>query len=298
MEQIKGFMIRRLRRLTRVALLCLASSTLWAQATPALTADAPLREQLVNQPLYLRGFWMGYNLDFDPAGQPLGKPGDRPLPGPLTLSGIEVKDVSIKGSKLILHAERVALVANADGVLERRSLLSTTHMFGTMQKEYRSKDMVKITILAAPNGSFDAPLHALFANGLADLAPSVPPAWRCYAKAYFAADPAAKSPASSLAACVEQTIYTSSRPETPPTLVTQPQAHGTREAAELKVSGESEVSIRIDAQGTPINFQIVRPLGAGLDEDLLGALSRCRFAPATRGGLPVQAGLDFSMQYQ
>jgi hypothetical protein len=269
---------------------------LWCRAQ---SAEVQLQEKLLHQPLYLRGFWMGYSLDFDASGTPIGKPSDLPRRGPLTLSGIEVLDVSVKGTKLVLHAERVALVADARGVLERRPLLSTTLMFGTMKKQYRAKEMIKISIQADREGSFDAPLRAVFANGLGELAASTPTSWRCYAAAYFVVDPSGRPPADSLRACIQESIYSSSRDDdTPPAIATQPRPHGTREAAELQVSGETSVAIRIDARGTPIGYQIVRPLGAGLDEDTLQALSECHYLPATRGGVPVTGGFDFSMQYR
>jgi hypothetical protein len=241
---------------------------------------------------------MGYDLNFDAAGQPIGKANDRPQPGPLTLSGIEVKDVSVKGSKLVLHAERVALVADAQGVLERRPLISTTLMFGTVQKQYRAKEALKITIQADAGGSFDSPLRAVFANGLAELSASAPRAWRCYAKAYLGAGADANSPASVLDACIDAAREGAPPADAPPTLLTQPQPRGTRQAAELHVAGVSEVYILVDAHGVPIDYQVVHPLGAGLDEDTLEALSHCRFAPGTRGGLPVVAGIHFSMQYR
>ncbi len=265
----------------------------------AQSSEVQLQKRLLHQPLYLRGFWMGYSLDFDASGRPVGKPSDLPRPGPLTLSGIDVHDVAVKGTKLVLHAERVALVGNSQGTLERRSLVSTTLMFGTFQKQYRSKEMVKITLEADATGSFDGPLQAVFANGLAELASSVPGAWRCYAKTYFVADPPDARAADAVDACVEQTAGGNSpAADAPPRVLTQPRLHGTREAAELQVSGVSEVYVWVDAHGTPSNFQVVKPLGAGLDEDTLQALSQCDFAPATRGGTPVAAGLHFSMQFQ
>jgi TonB family protein len=299
MTQQKGLLVRLPRYIALAVLLCVAVGATRAQSPTSMTTESQLQQRLVHQPLYLRGFWMGYVLDFDSAGQPLGKGGDRPEPGPLTLSGIEVDDVAVKGRKLIIHAERIALVADAQGMLQRRALLNTTLMFGTFQKEYRSREMVKISVETGPNGSFDVPLHAIFANGLGELASSAPPAWRCYADAYFAGAPADKEPADMVKECVDETTHASPvRADTAPSMLTQPQPRGTRQAAELHVSGESAVYILIDAHGLPSDFQIVRPVGAGLDEDTLQALSQCRYAPATRNNVPVAAGIHFTMQYR
>jgi TonB family protein len=225
---------------------------------------------------------------------------DLPQPGPLTLSGIDVSDISVKGKTLVLEAQRVALVAGKDGRLERRGLLSTTLMYGTMQKEYRTKEMVKITIHADATGSFDAPLKAIFANGLADLAPSVPSYWRCYASGYFQEGVGSGDAQRVVADCVDQLgkLNPTSTEDSAPDMLTQPQPQGTREAAELGVAGESEVHIVVRPGGNPTDFQIVRAVGAGLDEATLQALSECRFKPATRNGVAVASGLAFSLRYQ
>jgi hypothetical protein len=257
-----------------------------------------LREQLVHQPLYLRGFWMGFALEFDATGKPMGR--DLPQPGPLTLSGIDVSDISIHGKKLMLEAQRVALVAGKDGRLERRGLLSTTLMFGTMQKEYRAKEIVKIVVHADATGSFDAALKAIFANGLADLALSVPPYWRCYASGYFRDGAGGADAQQAVSGCLDRAdgLDPSTGDDSAPDILTEPQVHTTREAAELHVAGEAEVHLVVRPDATPTGFQIVRPIGAGLDEFILQALSECRFKPAKRNGTAVASGLAFSMQYQ
>ena len=284
-----------------VLFLLLPCGNLHAQPAPTPASELSLQESILHRPLYLRGFWMGYTLDFDASGQPIGRAKDRPQPGPFTLSGIEVHDLAIKGAKLVLHAERIALVADLDGSLKRRTMLSTTLMLGTMQKQYRAKEMVKITVQADAGGSFDAPLHAIFANSLDDLALSAPPAWRCYAGIYLTRNPAAQPTVQRVNYCVESAAKAEApdmQADATPTMLTQPEPRGTREASELGISGETEVFLLVDAHGIPRDFQIIRPLGGGLDEDTLQALSQCRFAPATRDGVPVSSGLLFSMQYR
>jgi TonB family protein len=266
-------------------------------AIHAQTNADSLRERLLHQPLYLRGFWTGFLLEFDASGQPMGR--ELAMPGPLTLSGIDVSNVSVQGKKLVLEAQRVALVAGADGRLERRGLLSTTLMFGTMQKKYRAKEMVKIVVQADDAGNFDAPLRAIFANGLAQLAHSAPPYWRCYASGYFE-QTTGGDPQRTVEDCAERSgaFNAATDEDSAPDMLTEPSVHGTREAAELNVSGESRVHFVVRPSGTPTDFQVVRAVGAGLDEATLQAVSECRFKPAMRDGIAIAAGLDFSMQYK
>ena len=269
------------------------------QTSPTATSESMWQQRLIHQPLYLRGFWMGFDLNFDATGKPIGNASDQPHPGPLTLSGVDVQDVSVKGNRLVLHAQHVALVADAQGVLEPRPLVQTTRMYGTVQKQFRSKEIVKISIEADSSGSFDAPVRAVFANGLAELAPAAPPYWRCYSDAYFVGDATGRSTADMVESCAKKPVNPSSAAaDTQPRILTQPQPRGTREAMELHVSGISEVYIEVNAHGIPTGSQIVKPLGAGLDEDALQALAQCRFAPATLDGVPVAAGIFFSMQYR
>jgi hypothetical protein len=57
----------------------------------AQTGGDPAAEKLVGQPLYLRGWWVGTNLEFDGAGKLIGTAQQWPF----TLSGIDVKGVSV-----------------------------------------------------------------------------------------------------------------------------------------------------------------------------------------------------------
>ncbi len=47
---------------------------------------------------------------------------------PLTLSGVDVTDIAINGKKLELRGDRVALVADANGRLQRQIPSDTTHI--------------------------------------------------------------------------------------------------------------------------------------------------------------------------
>lgn len=59
------------------------------------------------------------------------------------------------------------------------------------------------------------------------------------------------------------------------------------EARKAKFQGTVVLSIVVDEQGVPRNFKVVRPLGLGLDEKAIEAVTKWRFRPGYREGRPV-----------
>lgn len=267
---------------------------------PILRAQTTLdqiRANLIGQPLYLRGAGMGFKLEFDAAGRPIGDP----QRGPITLSGVDVLSVEGNAKKLTIRTQRVALIANADGRLERRGSTSTTLMFGTVQKRYIAKEEVELILHADAPGAFDAGLRAIFANGLPELATSAPPFWSCYAKGYFAQKVDVSEAEKITTACIEEQGLPASSREgdvVPPEIVTKAEPAFNRFAAQLQVNGTSTVHVVIDRNGIPVRFQVVRAVGGGMDEATLQAISQYRFQPATRSGVPVESETEVSLSYR
>jgi TonB family protein len=61
------------------------------------------------------------------------------------------------------------------------------------------------------------------------------------------------------------------------------------EARKAKLNGTVIVKIVVDEQGTPRRFEVVRPLGLGLDEAAIEAVRQWRFRAPTRNGRPYTA---------
>jgi TonB family protein len=59
----------------------------------------------------------------------------------------------------------------------------------------------------------------------------------------------------------------------------------------------SHVRFTVTQQGIPVGFQVVRAVGAGMDEETLKAVSEFKFQPATMNGVPVTSDLDVSQVY-
>jgi protein TonB len=73
-------------------------------------------------------------------------------------------------------------------------------------------------------------------------------------------------------------------PYTPPQLVFRVEPEFSDEARKARLEGTVVIHAEIDVNGRASNIRVVRPLGLGLDERALDAVTRWRFRPATRGG--------------
>ncbi|HEU5342541.1 hypothetical protein [Edaphobacter sp.] len=71
----------------------------------AQSTEAAIKARLMNQPLYLRGFWRNNDLHFDSYGQLK----DHSNPVSFTLSGFELVHVALEPNRLILTGRRIAL---------------------------------------------------------------------------------------------------------------------------------------------------------------------------------------------
>ena len=256
----------------------------------------------MRQPLYLRSFLMGRELEFDGAGVAVGSAEKNGPPGPVTLSGVDVVGVAVKGDKFVVRGERVALVGDAEGRLHRLGLYSTTHIFGALVfHEYKAKEEVKVTIHADAKGSFDAAVKAVFANGLEELATSVPGAWRCYAAGYFAHEVPDDEAEKIVEACVAKTSVPDETGEdgfVPAKIVGNVRIQWTRQAAEVGAVAENRVHLVVGPHGVPLRFQVMRAAGAGLEEATMQGLSEAVFAPATKNGRPVAAGFEYGVSFR
>ena len=73
----------------------------------------------------------------------------------------------------------------------------------------------------------------------------------------------------------------------PPILLTRSEPSYTEEALIARLQGTVRLSAVIDEEGTPHDIHVLRPLGLGLDEKAVEAVSGWRFKAAIRDGRPV-----------
>jgi TonB family protein len=276
----------------------LVASVAVSIAAPAVgeSPDSGWNARLVGKPLYLRGFWATDKLEFDGAGKLLSNP----RLAPVTLSGVDVRSAAIEGKSLVIHGLRVALVAKEDGKqgLERRVI--------QRGRSHESEDL-KITVQPDSTGSFDAALAMIFADGLAELSSSVPVYWKCYAASYFGPENIKNNAEKEVEHCVtavDASTMTGAEPAynvggkiLPPKMTVQTNFKYSPTALQMEINGTAVVHLRIGTDGVPVGIQVVRALGAGLDEQALDAASHDRFSPATREGVAVPVNVDIEARF-
>jgi len=293
----------------RQILSAIALTALAVLSRPARAQAQPidLGKRLIGHPLYLRSAWQEDNLEFDGRGRPV-HPTDAHR-GPVTLSGIDVTSVTVRGDQLQIHGARVALVAPSAGQpLQRATAIgSTTQLAFSLRRGdkrlYRAAENVQMIVHANASGSFDEALHAIFAEGLAQLASSVPAFWHCYAASYFIEGPPSADAAKNVEHCASTQStgvhFNTPEPEsfTAPAVVQSFEPRFTHTARELRIEGESKVYVTVESNGLPSEFQVIQPLGAGLDEESLLAASHFTFRAASLDGKPVRSGFLVQIRY-
>lgn len=83
-----------------------------------------------------------------------------------------------------------------------------------------------------------------------------------------------------------------------PQPITRVEPNYTDEARRKKIMGVVIVNCVIDKDGSTRDFEIVQSLGFGLDEQAIHAVSRWRFAPATKDGVPVPIHGQISVRFK
>ncbi len=89
----------------------------------------------------------------------------------------------------------------------------------------------------------------------------------------------------------EATVYrvggTGPNQVTQPRILSKVEPQYSEEARKNKLQGSISISLVIDATGVPTQIAILRPLGLGLDDQAIKAVSQWRFSPGTKNGAPV-----------
>jgi protein TonB len=70
------------------------------------------------------------------------------------------------------------------------------------------------------------------------------------------------------------------------------------EARKAKFSGNVEVYLWVDENGSPSHIRVVRPIGMGLDEKAIEAVRQYKFKPAMKDGKPVKVDLYIDVNFQ
>jgi TonB family protein len=85
---------------------------------------------------------------------------------------------------------------------------------------------------------------------------------------------------------------------TNPVPIYRPQPDYSEEAKTAKWQGAVLLSVVVDEAGKPGNIKVVRPLGMGLDEKAIEAVSQWKFSPGTKDGVAVPVAAQIEVQFR
>jgi TonB family protein len=85
---------------------------------------------------------------------------------------------------------------------------------------------------------------------------------------------------------------------TSPVAIYKPEPQYSDAASTAKWQGAVLLSVVVNETGKPINIKVVRPLGLGLDEKAIEAVSQWRFQPGTKNGVPVPVQAQIEVTFR
>jgi TonB family protein len=245
-------------------------------ALRAQTTQQAIEARLKDHPLYLRGQWQPNKLKFDLAGN-TSTPS---ITTPFSLCGVDVTRIKLRPDRLEIDGDRVGLEFPADG--PKRVSLHTG---------------VEIDIAGSPGADYNSALDKIFADGLADLAPSMPIYWQRYAQAHFTDTAQQTTPTPDARPPRKQ--QSSKLPVHAPVLMHQVEPAFTPAAKMVGLQGATRVRLIVKEDGSVIRPSIETPLGMGLDEQAVAAVLKYRLKPAMRDdGVPVPVELVIEVNFQ
>lgn len=285
----QGHSLKRKTAALVLALTLLPIRTAWADRG----FEAQIKFDYLDKVLTLRHFYSGDHLRFRSDGT---LQGDAPL-GPWTLDGqLEVEDVQLHGAHLLIKGRRIHRVFDAQH--NPQDELSRVENGQDKQSKDREKALrhLKVEIeIELPNDKPDqkdisTAMHAVFVFGSESMLDVVPSYWHAYiAKQEGKPVPPVKGP-----------VYTF-KPGggmSPPHAIYQPDPEYSDEARKAKYQGTDVLSLIVDSSGAPRDLQIVIPLGLGLDEKAIEAVSAWKFDPAQKDGNPVSVLINVEVQFR
>jgi TonB family protein len=83
-----------------------------------------------------------------------------------------------------------------------------------------------------------------------------------------------------------------------PVLISKTEPQYTDKARRDRISGRVHLSLIVDEHGIPTNIAVISPLGDGLDQKAIEAVTRWRFKPATKNGVPVAAKAQVEVSFR
>jgi TonB family protein len=226
----------------------------------------------------VRHFYEGKKVRFDSDGTAVGG-----KQGIWTIHGyVRVNKVRIKNRLIAIDGERLAAIY--DDKQKNMKLAS-----------YEEPVRFELPIGTDPS----AALLRMFVGMDEDASKLVPDYWKQYAETHYMADlsKASVKPPQRDQPEVEPGVYRVGGSVKPPILIKQVEPEFTQFARQFRITGSTAVRVIVDENGHPTKVSIIRPLGAGLDENAVDAVKKWSFRPGTKDDRPVKTLVTVEVTY-
>jgi TonB family protein len=263
-------------------------------------SDQDLQNEYGGQVLTLRQRYWGPQLHFDASGDFVGS-GDT---GPWTLAGqVRVKDIAVKNGTLRIRGQRLFLFY--DPVSKSLRDAGTLGKDDPAKKYFRKKidewvaSVGKVAIEVETGESeptiadVTRSMNAVFLAPGEALSDAVPVFWKKWLEPQSALSNSTAKP--------DQTpkpVLRVGKEVTAPRVKYEPDPAYSQVARQAKYQGTSELWLIIGEDGLPRDIRVARPLGMGLDEEAVRAVSTWRFDPAKKYGNPVPVMINVEVNFR
>jgi TonB family protein len=279
---------------------------------PAAITESDLRQQLVGKYLYLRGRYLDDALSFNERGELSG----RSPQGSYTLSVLRIDSLNLSRHKLELRGVRYGLHF-LGAVTSQDSSAPVDHVRITPRKKWVRISIARMKIVKPPKKRKGArspqpplqppgattttsPAYAdtvlrqaignVFASTLDERMMAALPAWW---RAYYLAAEGKTGPDP-----LRPGVFRVSDVDRKPTLTGNLEAPSNQYAQDHGIAGIALYHATVGADGTPEDVTVARPIGFGLDENAVSAISTARFQAAMKDGKPVPVLLDLVVEFR
>jgi TonB family protein len=261
-------------------------------------ADSGIEKQLnfdyMEKVLTLRHFYIGEHLRFHSDGT---LNGDGPI-GPWTLDGqIEIQKVHLRRGLVVIEARRIHRVFDSQ-LKPQDQLMAIENNHGKRDNDLeKALRHLKVDIeIELPSEEPDekavsSAIHAVFLTDSESMMDIVPSYWRAYFAKQEGKPQSAPQPTGPISRIKPSVV-------SPPHATYQPDPDYSDEARKAKYQGTAVIYLVIDVSGTTRDLQVQRPLGLGLDEKAVKAVSTWKFEPAQKDGMPVAVSIYVEVNFR
>lgn len=287
-------------------LLAMVSVGLPADALGQDGLDQKLRDEYRGRILFLRHSYTGADLKYDKRGE-LRTGG---APGPWTLWGkVRINDTKVTRESILLEGERLLLVYDAarkefrdvfsfDPAVENLGAWFVDYdLHRQGMKELAQKRLVRIEIdVKGLNESESlATLRKVFLSDWEDFGSDLPGYWR---EVVTSGGTTTTTTTRGIEEEQNERVWDVGGDVSPPRAQYTPDPEYSEPAREAGLQGSTTLSLVLNSDGKPADIRIVKPLGMGLDEKAVEAVSTWEFAPAQKDGHPVAVRMNVQVTFR